>query len=98
MYLEAVAALEKELKHYQTNLKDALGFQKKLLGLLRKQIKFMQKSEKTLAADNLLENYRHEEYMEYRNFIKNAENERMRLVLGEVFKIKSYIVQGMKNK
>jgi len=96
LYVAAVVELKSQLDEYASSLKEQLGFQKKLISLLRKEIKFMQKSGKTLSEDILLESYRHSTYMEYRKFIKDAENAKMRFVLEEVSKIKSYIAQARK--
>jgi hypothetical protein len=96
LYVAAVVELESQLDEYASSLKEQLGFQQKLISLLRKEIKYMQKSEKTLSDDIVLESYRHASYMEYRKFIKDAENAKMRFVLEEVSKIKSYIAQARK--
>lgn len=90
----SIAALtdrEVQLVKYKAQLKSCLGFQQKLIRLLENEIQHMKNAMQTLLKDNRLEHYRHIQYMEYRQHIRQAENTKTHLVLQKIAKIKRLI-------
>jgi hypothetical protein len=83
--------LEKQLVAYKAELKNCLGFQQKLIRLLENEIQYMESTMQTLLKDNRLEHYRHIQYMEYRQQIRQAENTKTHFVLQKIAKIKRLI-------
>lgn len=91
------STLETELINYQQELKNCLGFQKKLVRLLAQEIKQIERSNKTLQADIVLEQDRHREYMHYRQFIQIAEDVRIKVLLQRLATIRKYIDKAKAN-
>lgn len=92
-YINALSDVVVEMETYQKGLKDAMGFQRTLLKLLRKEIRYMDATARELKADNRLEKQRHQAYQDYRNWIKNTENQRMEIALARLSEIKNYLNQ-----
>lgn len=82
---------EKKMIEYREQLKKCLGFQQRLIRLLGNEIQHMENSVQTLQKENRLEYYRHKQYMEYRQHIRQTENLKTTLILQKITRIKRFI-------